>query len=334
MKRFLLAAIFAITASSLHAQAIDPQCPPGSFNSAGDPDNTKIAQDACQKAIDLFKHMAPQLGAVLAGGNPTQGASGALGGLGHFSFGIRANALQGSLPEVDKVVPSPRGAELTTYTSDSKPIGFVTADVALGLYRGINASGLGALDALVSASYIPEYTNGTVDVTLPSGSIALGFGAKVGLLTETATRPGLSVSFLERNLPTVDITGVSGDDRLLLEDVKVKARSWRAVAGKKILLLGVGAGYGRDTYDSHARITVIVAPRQPTPGGTGGPIELTQKLSRNNFFGTVWIQSKVLRIVGEIGRVSGGDIATYNQFSGVQPGDARTYASAGISFGR
>lgn len=332
--RLFLAAIFAVSASSLRAQAIDPQCPPGSFDSAGEPDNTKIAQDACQKAIDLFKYMAPQLGAVLAGGNPTQGLAGALGGLGHFSFGIRANALEGSLPEVDKVVPSPRGAELTTYTSDAKPIGFVTADVALGVYRGFNTSGLGALDALVSASYIPEYSNGSIDVSLPSGSIGLGFGAKVGLLTETATRPGVSVSFLERNLPTVDITGVSGDDRLLLEDVKVKARSWRAVAGKKILFLGVGAGYGRDTYDSKAQITVIVAPRQATPGGTGGPIALTQKLTRNNFFGTVWIESQVLRIVGEIGRVSGGDIATYNQFTGAQPADARTYASVGFSFGR
>lgn len=332
--RFILLAALVALAQPVSAQGIDPQCPPGSSDSQGNPDNTRVAQDACQKAIDLFKYMGPQLGAVLAGGSPTQGVSGALGGAGHFSIGIRANGLNGSLPGVDRVVPNTRGAQQSTYTLDTKPIGFVTADVALGLYKGFTPGGLGALDLLVSASYIPEYSNGSIDVSLPSGSLKFGFGAKVGVIRETATAPGVSVSFLRRELPRVDITGSSGDDRLLLEDVRVRSKSWRAVAGKSLLFFGLGAGYGRDTYDSNARITVTVAPRAATQGGTGGPIALGQKLSRSNLFGTVWINSQVLRVVGEIGRVSGGEIATYNQFTGVQPADARTYVSVGVSFGR
>ena len=104
----ILAAVFIAVSSPAASQEIDPQCPPGSLDSNGDPDNTMIAQDACQKAIDLFKYMSPQLGAVLAGGNPTQGVSGAFGKIGRFSIGIRANALNGSLPEVDRVVPNTR----------------------------------------------------------------------------------------------------------------------------------------------------------------------------------------------------------------------------------
>src|SRR6476661_9038235 len=108
---FALATVGCIVLSQdARAQGIDPQCPPGTTNALGDPDNTKIAQDACQKAIDLFKYLAPQLGAVLAGGSPTQGISGTLGGPGHFSFGIRANGLHGSLPKVDLVVPKTSGA--------------------------------------------------------------------------------------------------------------------------------------------------------------------------------------------------------------------------------
>jgi hypothetical protein len=42
----------------------------------------------------------------------------------------------------------------------------------------------------------------------------------------------------------------------------------------------------------------------------------------------------VLQLVGEIGRVSGGDIATYNKFEGVQAADARTYYSLGLTFSR
>ena len=48
------------------AQVVDPRCPGTSLQSLA-------AQDACQKAIDLFKYVAPQLGMVLAGGSPTQG---------------------------------------------------------------------------------------------------------------------------------------------------------------------------------------------------------------------------------------------------------------------
>lgn len=330
----ILGAAITFGPARLAAQGIDPQCPPGSSNSLGQPDNTMVAQDACQKAIDLFRYMAPQLGAVLAGGNPTQGVSGTLGGIGHFSFGIRGNALRGSLPEVDRVVPNTRGAQQSTYTLDTQPIGFVTADLAVGVLPGRASSGFGAVDLLVSASYIPEYSGSSIDVSVPSGSFKVGFGGKLGLLKETAVRPGISVSFLDRELPRVNITGTSGDDKLLLDDVTVRARSWRAVVGKSFLFLGAGAGIGRDTYDSRANITVIVAPRALTQGGTSGPIALGQKLSRNNLFGSVWMNAKVVRIVGELGMVSGGDIVTYNQFDGVQPADARTYASLGFSFGR
>jgi|SRR5687767_6723 len=331
--RFLLVTALALVARHVTAQEIDPKCPPGSLDSQGNPDNTMVAQDACQKAIDLFKYVAPQLGMVLAGGSPTQGVSGALGP-GHFSFGIRANGLSSSLPEVDKVVPNTRGAQQSTYTLDTTPIGFVTADLALGLYKGLSDAGFGALDLLVSAAYVPEYSSPSIEVSVPSGSFRFGWGAKMGVIRETSTAPGVSVSYLTRGLPRVDIVGTSGEDRLLLENVKVRSKSWRAIAGKSFLFFGLGAGYGRDTYDSNARITVTVAPRAATQGGTGGPTDLSQELTRNNFFGTVWIRSQVIRIVGEIGRVSGGDIVTYNLFSGAQAADPRTYVSVGVSFGR
>ncbi len=329
------AALSLASARSARAQTIDPQCPPGSTTTAGDPDNTKIAQDACQKAIDLFKYLTPQLGAVLAGGNPTQGLSGTLGGLGHFSLGVRANALKGSLPEVDRVAPNTRGAQKSTYGIEEKPIGFITADLGLGIFKGMGASGVGSVDLLVSASYLPSYTNVNVDIWPPSGSLKFGLGAKVGLLSESAARPGIAVSYLDRGLPSVTISGKSGDDRLILADLAVRSRSWRAVIGKTFLVFGVGGGFGQDSYDSKANITVTIAPRSTTPGGAGGPIALGQKLTRNNLFGTAWLNVRVFRLVGEVGRVTGGTIETYNGFDAAYPADgARTYASVGISIGR
>lgn len=324
----------SLFARSSGAQGIDTQCPAGTINGQNEPDNTEVAQDACQKAIDLFKYLGPQLGAVVAGGTPTQGISGTLGGPGHFSIGLRANGLRGSLPQIDRVVPNTRGAQVSTYGIDDKPIGYVTADVGVGLFKGLPGSGLGAVDLLVSASYLPTYDNVNVDITEPSGSLKFGFGAKLGLLSENAVRPGVAVSYLDRGLPTVTITGKSGDDRLNLADLSVRARSWRLVAGKSFLFLGAGAGFGQDSYDSNANITVQIAPRQATQGGTGGPIALVQKLARNNIFGTAWMNLKLFRLVGEIGRVTGGTITTYNMFDGSQAADPRAYASVGISIGR
>lgn len=337
--RFSVAAIAAavtisIFARSAGAQGIDPQCPAGTINGQNQPDNTEVAQDACQKAIDLFRYLGPQLGAVVAGGSPTQGISGTLGGPGHFSIGLRANGLRASLPQIDRVVPNTRGAQVSTYGIDDQLIGYATADLGVGLFKGLAGSGLGAIDCLVSASYLPTFHNENVDITEPSGSLKFGFGAKLGILSESGRRPGVAVSYLDRGLPTVTITGKSGDDRLILADLSVRARSWRLVAGKSFLFLGAGAGFGQDSYDSNANITVEIAPRQATQGGTGGPIALSQKLTRNNIFGTAWMNLKLFRLVGEIGRVTGGTITTYNQFDGAQAAAPRTYASLGIGIGR
>jgi len=337
MKAAFMAAVLCVAlGESVAAQGIDSQCPPGGFQSNGIPDNTKVAQDACQKAIDLFKYVAPQLGSVLAGGNPTQGLTGTLGGIGHFAIGLRGNALRASLPEVDRVVPNTRGAQQSTYSLDSKPAGLVTADLAVGVLGGLplGLTRLGGADLLVTGSYVPNYSKGELDIEAPGGSFELGFGVKVGLLQESALVPGVSVSYLNRELPRVNLTGSSGGDRLFLDSVRVKSSSWRVVTGKSLLFFGVGAGFGQDTYDSNASIRVTVAPRPATEGGSGGPVQLRQKLTRNNVFGSIWITAQVLRIVAEVGRVSGGTVETYNQFDGAQPSDGRTYASVGFSFGR
>lgn len=333
----LIAAALGLAAAShsLGAQGISSQCPPGALKANGDPDNTKIAQDACQKAIDLFQYVAPQLGAVVAGGNATQGHTGTLGGIGHFSIGIRGNALWGSLPDVDRVVPATRGAQQSSYTVSNRVVGLPTGDLAIGLFKGLplGLTNAGGLDLLVSAAYLPSYNSSSVDVAVPSGSWKIGYGAKIGIVQENLLVPGVSLSILTRELPTVNLTGRSGEDRLILDSLHVKVRSWRLVAGKSFLFFGAAGGFGRDTYDTDATLSVTIAPRPASEGGSGGPIILTQKISRSNTFASLWINAAVLRIVGEIGRVGGGDIPTYNQFSGSQPTASRTYGSVGVNFG-
>src|SRR5215212_2514924 len=88
----------SLAATSAGAQVDTQRCPAGTVSGPLNvPDQTRAAQDACQKAIDLFNYMAPQLGISITGGNATLGKGGTLGGLGHFSLGLRLNVVQGSI---------------------------------------------------------------------------------------------------------------------------------------------------------------------------------------------------------------------------------------------
>ncbi len=97
--RRLAAAAGALLGTSvpLHAQGVSAQCPAG----AGALTPERVTQDACQKSVDLFQLLAPQLGAAVAGGNVGLGQSGALGGPGHFGLSIRASGLRGNVPQFD-----------------------------------------------------------------------------------------------------------------------------------------------------------------------------------------------------------------------------------------
>ena len=325
-----------LAGSTAHAQGISASCPPGSSNSAGQPDNTKIAQDACQKAIDLFQYIAPQLAALVAGGGATQGFTGTVGGLLHFSLGIRGNGMNGSLPDVDRVTPATQGAQQSTYTITDAFFGLPVGDASIGIFRGLPLGlvRIGGIDLLVSAAYLPKFNNSSVDIDVPSSGWKVGYGVKVGIIEEGPLVPAVSFTYLTRELPSVNVTGTSGDDRLFLDSLSVQTKSWRVVVGKKLVFLGLSAGYGQDTYDTDASIRVTVAPRPLSNGGSGGPVALTQKLTRSNVFGSAWLDARVFKLVGELGRVSGGTILTFNKFDGPDPAATRTYGSVGavVSF--
>src|SRR5215468_9205990 len=109
MKRCISLAVALGVSVALPLAAQQSDCPPGGL---GTPDQIRqrATQDGCQQAIDLFKYMVPQLGVAMTGGNATLGQSSTLGGLGHFSLGIRANVIQGTVPRVDSVTVSVTGA--------------------------------------------------------------------------------------------------------------------------------------------------------------------------------------------------------------------------------
>src|SRR3954454_12200073 len=59
------------------------------------------AKRVCAAAVDATRAFHPLIGVLVSGGNPTIGSAGTLGGLGHASVSIRANAVELVLPDLN-----------------------------------------------------------------------------------------------------------------------------------------------------------------------------------------------------------------------------------------
>lgn len=326
-----------LLATPLAAQTDTRACPPGNVGGSI-PNLQRATQDGCQKALDLFQYIAPQLGVAITGGNATLGQGGTMGGLGHFSIGLRANGLLGSLPEIAGFTLAVTGAESATYGTRDQLIGLPTADLAVGLFRGLplGVTNVGGVDLIVSAAYLPEFDGAGVQIKVPGSPLKLGFGARVGLVQESLIVPGVSVTYLKRDLPTVDITAGNGVDALRVDNLEVRTDAWRVVASKSLLAFGLAIGGGRDRYRTSADLGATVGPRPPftaTSITVAGLNRIERSLTRTNLFADLSLNLPFFRLTGEIGRVSGGRIDTFNKFEGKQAADSRFFGSVGARFG-
>lgn len=286
--------------------------------------------DACQKIVDLYSYFTPQLGLLITGGNATLGQGGTLGGLGHFTIGIRGNVLRASIPDVERTGVSAGAPQQSSYTTSDQLAPLPVLDASFGIFKGISlgVTRVGGLDLLLSAQYLPEFSNGTVDVTVPDGNFRFGYGGRLGILEESLLVPGVSVTYFRRDLPTMTVVGTTGEDSLSLRDFSIKTTAWRVVASKSLLLFGIAVGGGQDTYDARGSIDYAVRSGLTTYR-PAAPFALAQKPTRTNLFVDLTLNLPLLKVLGEVGRVSGGDISTYNTFD--PPADTpRFYGTLGF----
>jgi len=326
IKHGSLVVAFALgAAAALPAQSIDPHC--------SDPAIVGVAHqggDACQKVADLFNYMNMQLGTWVAGGNPTLGQGGTLGGLGHFSVGVRANVMKATIPNVDQIQVQPGAPVSTNIPSSDKWVGLPAADVAIGLFKGfpIGLTNIGGIDALVSVSYLPSYSQHSIHVGSESDKWKIGFGGRLGIIQESLLLPGVGVSYMIRDLPTAVLSGEdNAGNTVSISDYKIRTKQWRLTASKKLLFLGLAAGIGQDKYDTKAMLTYNVDGNTPN-----APIALHISPTRTNYFADLSFNLLLAHFVAEVGRVTGGNVTTFNTFS-TDASAARTYGSLGIRIG-
>jgi hypothetical protein len=331
-----LVTVGAAAAAQAQGAPQDPQCAAA----------VKQVRDACQQAIDMFQLMMPQLGTSMAGGNATLGAGGAIGGLPHFALGIRANVVQGTLPDVGAAPPDTSGVQQRNpYPTNDQFVGLPVVDLAVGVFKGIPlaVSNVGGVDLLLSAAYIPKINSDNVSVE-PDNPLKIGYGVRIGILQESLLVPGVGFTFIKRDLPKTTIIATSAaplpapagtNDSLVVQDFSLKTTAWRLTASKSLVLFTLAAGLGQDKYDASTAVRAFVercATAVLCQTFASGNLTAAQKLTRTNYFADLSMNLFVMRIVGEVGMVSGGDVPTYNTFD-PQADKSRLYGSVGIRVG-
>ena len=323
MKRTLFVfALVAASAAPAAAQGRAPVCPTGTTSQ-------QVAANACELGVDLFRYMAPQLGTAIAGGNATLGQGGTLGGIGHFAVGVRANAVFGSVPQIDGTAVAPGAASSQSYETSNQIMPMPVLDAAVGLFKGLplGVTNVGGVDLLLNASYLPAFSNDQFDVELPDGSMKVGYGARIGLVQESLVSPGVSFTIMKRDLPTVDLTARPNPTTTIeATGLAVETTAWRLTASKNLLAFGLALGVGQDSYDFAGNATGSVT------GGSASTPDLGFSMKRTSYFANFNLNILLAKVVGEIGMVQGGDVETFNTFA-TPADDKRLYGSVGFRIG-
>ncbi len=155
---------------------------------------------------------------------------------------------------------------------------------------------------------------------------------RVGIVQESIVLPGVAVTYLTRDLPTVNRAGArtaaqNGQDMLSIRDFNLAPRRGGCVASKHFVVFGLAAGIGQDKYSQSATVQANV--QSNGFSYTSSPIAFSQDVTRTNMFADLSINFPILKLIAEVGQVSGGAVSTYNQFS-KDANASRLYGSVGL----
>ncbi len=273
------------------------------------------ADGICPVLLGAVRGARAGLLTAVSGGTPMPGTASTLGrrfpGSARYAFGGTVQLQQVSLLDLVSTA-RPR--------TDAQREGSVVAlrgAGAVGVFHGFSprptVGGILSVDLVGAASYLflPASAGWT------SGVPAWGVGARVGLLRESFTLPGITVSAVRHSVSSVELeTDPEGSTR-----ISTTGWSLRGIVGKDLAGIGLYAGVGQDR--GQGRFTVSSPPSTgPTPpiyptGLDYGSGSLPAR--RNSLFAGGVYTVLVAQISGELGWASGFDPVDAGS-AGVIPG--------------
>lgn len=254
-------------------------------------------RDVCFVAAQGVESAQPQVGILVAGGNPTLGTASTgglrLGVLPRVSATVKANLVRAEIPDLREVRTGPTDGESFGELAIIAPS--LSATASVGVFPGLSLAptigGIGAIDLLGTASWLPLRALGSDEIAEGSADVSLGGGLRVGLLRESFTMPGASVSVMYHSLGTVawgEIcparvrTSETGGPGWMVQQGQcgpadlgtmgefrfdLSSLSTRAAVSKHLLGLGLSAGVGYDRFSSDIELAVR-APQGAFPSPT------------------------------------------------------------------
>ena len=255
------------------------------------------------------------LGLTHAGGNAFQGSVSTLG----RRFGATprvAVSVRGALTRFPVARPDGGLGDIPAQWANVPSLhGQFTVGVFDGFSTAPTVGGLLSFDLLATAdiAFLPD-TRGFAD-----HSSGWGYGMRLGVIRESFTLPGITLSATRKHGGSVDF--VSPGVVVSLEEVKTT--SLRAVVGKEFMIGGLLAGAGWDRYSSEGEMRYA----GPSLGTDPPPTPLDGfHASRMVLFGGWSKTFLVLQISGEVGWARGFERAS-PLITGFDPGTGSAFGS-------
>ena len=327
-------------------------------------------QSTCRVVAQAMESAQPQVGVLITGGNPTIGTASTgglrLGVLPRVSATMKANLVFGRIPDVREARTTPTDGVAYDDMTIAAPA--LSGTVTVGVFSGASVAptigGIGSVDLLGTASWLPLTLLKRSEFRSSSADLSWGGGVRLGILRESFTMPGASLSVMYHRLGTVQLGSIcptrlatattAGPGYTLEEgqcadpdpfnlgapdemgelDFDLSAWSTRATVSKHLLGLGLSAGVGYDRFSSDLAVGV-----RPPEGAWSPPIasyarvsDVTLSQGRWSAFVDGSFSVLVATFAAEAGWQQGGDpISGYpREASDYDPADGTFFGSLGL----
>jgi hypothetical protein len=253
--------------------------------------STTGATSTCNSLLEGSLILGPRVAIGLAGGNPVSGASSTLG------MRIRS---------VPRVTVAARVTGVNVDLPNDKSFAHsINVDAAVGVFSGWTLlptiGGFGSVDAVVSAGKMQ-----LADAASANDPASWALGLRLGLLRESFTAPGVSVTAMFRNI--ADMTWSSTPQNVTQQRNLRNNSAWsfRGVVGKRLFILGANAGIGYDSFKSD----VDVRASSTVPDIGASTYTGSETMNRATAFANVSWTMLILHLVAEGGYQKGGETYT------------------------
>lgn len=252
-----------------------------------------VGEAGCARAAISAADARARAALAVSGGSPLTGSASTLGRRTATSRHAGV-ALRMSATGARALVPAAAGGRAA---GEATLVG-LSVDGAVALFDGFfvapTVGGLLSVDLLGSAGWLGG--GGPIDI---DGAFTWGVGARVGVLRESFTLPGLSVSAVYR-----DVAALAAGDTAIGPAWAAETDAWslRATVGKRIGAVDVLGGAGWDRTTGALSVTYASAPGTRESAG----VPDLEDARWSGFAGIGWT-FLVFQAAGEVGWVGGGD---------------------------